>query len=102
MLTQPGTKAQPVYTNNFVALRVTSAADFLSRSAEVMRLWNKANRDADGETKLIFATEETKVGDRAARQYTLDFATMLGGPAVPEIRQSMEKLFGRAASCGCG
>ena len=52
-----------------------------------MRLWNKANRDADGETKLIFATEETKLGDRAARQYTLDFATMLGGPAVPEIRQ---------------
>jgi hypothetical protein len=73
---------------------VTSSSDYLSRSAEVMRLWNKANRDADGETKLIFATEETKLGERAARQYTLDFATMLGGPAVPEIRQSMEKLFG--------
>src|SRR4051794_19427254 len=83
VLTQPGTKAQPIYTNNFVALRVTSAADFTSRSAEVMRLWNKANRDADGETKLVFAAEETKVGERAARQYTLDFATMLGGPAVP-------------------
>jgi hypothetical protein len=94
VLTQPGTKAQPIYTNNFIALRVTSAADFISRSAEVMRLWNKANRDADGETKLVFAVEETKVGERAARQYTLDFATMLGGPAVPEIRQSMEKLFG--------
>jgi hypothetical protein len=59
-----------------------------------MRLWNKANRDADGETKLIFSTEDTKFGERAAKQYMLDFATMLGGPALPEIRQAMEKLFG--------
>lgn len=94
VVTQPGGQSTPVYTNNFVVLRVSSAADFLSRAAEVMRLWNKANRDADGETKLIFLPEETKLGDRAARQYTLDFATMLGGPAVPEIRQAMEKLFG--------
>jgi hypothetical protein len=94
VLAQPGAQSPPVYTNNFVAVRVSSTADFLSRTAEVMRLWNKANRDADGETKLIFATEETKVGDRTARQYSLDFATMLGGPAVPEVRQAMEKLFG--------
>jgi hypothetical protein len=94
VVTQPGGQPAPVYTNNFVVLRVSSAADFLSRSAEVMRLWNKANRDADGETKLVFAMEEAKLGDRSARQYTLDFVTMLGGPAVPEIRQAMEKLFG--------
>ncbi len=94
VLTQPAGKAQPIYTNNFVALRVTSTADFLNRAAEVMRLWNKANRDADGEAKLIFSTEDMKLGDRTARQYTLDFATMLGGPALPEVRQSMEKLFG--------
>jgi hypothetical protein len=94
VLTQPGGQPAPIYTNNFVELRVSSAADFLSRSAEVMRLWNKANRDADGETKLIFSAEESKLGQRAARQYTLDFATMLGGPALPEIRQAMEKLFG--------
>ena len=43
-----------------------------------MRLWNKANRDADGETKLIFATEETKLASGRPKQYTLDFATMLG------------------------
>jgi hypothetical protein len=94
VLAQPGGQPAPVYTNNFVALRVSSSADFISRAAEVMRLWNKANRDADGETKLIFSMEESKLGERAAREYTLDFATMLGGPAVPEIRQAMEKLFG--------
>jgi hypothetical protein len=94
VLAQPGGQSVPIYTNNFVVLRVSSVADFLGRAAEVMRLWNKANRDADGETKLIFVAEETKLGERTARQYTLDFATMLGGPAVPEIRQAMEKLFG--------
>jgi hypothetical protein len=94
VLTQPGGQPAPIYTNNFVVVRVSSAPDFLSRAAEVMRLWNKANREAHGETKLVFETEETKLGDRTARQYTLDFATMLGGPAVPEIRQAMEKLFG--------
>jgi hypothetical protein len=94
VLAQPGAQSPPVYTNNFVAVRVSSTADFLNRTAEVMRLWNKANRDADGETKLIFATEEIKIGELTARQYSLDFASMLGGPAVPEVRQAMEKLFG--------
>jgi hypothetical protein len=94
VLTQPGAQPAPVYTNNFVVLRVSSAADFVARAVEIMRLWNKANSDADGETKLIFAADETKLGERVARQYSLDFATMLGGPAVPEIRQAMEKLFG--------
>ena len=93
-VTQPGEGSPPVYTNDFIAVRVASSADFVARIAEVVRLWNKANRDADGETKFILASEETKFGVRTARQYTLDFATMLGTPAVPEIRQSMEKLFG--------
>jgi hypothetical protein len=94
VLAQPGSQPAPVYTNNFVVVRVSSAADFIARAAEVMRLWNKANSDADGETKLIFAPEETKLGDRMARQYSLDFVTMPGGPALPEVRQAMEKLFG--------
>ena len=82
--------AQPIYTNNFVALRVTSAADFLSRAAEVMRLWNKANRDADGETKLIFAMEETKV--RRAR-----------GPAVhARLRHDARRPRGAGNSAGDG
>ncbi len=94
VVTQPGDKLPPVYTNNFAVVRVDSAQDFVGRIGEVMRLWNKANHEADGDTKLIFALEKTKVGERAAQQYAIDFATMLGTPAVPEIRQSMEKLFG--------
>jgi hypothetical protein len=59
-----------------------------------MRLWNKANRDATGETRLVFDVEETKVGDRAATQYTLDVAALDGAVVVPDVRQAMEKLFG--------
>ncbi|HVT30801.1 MAG TPA: hypothetical protein VHE81_22540 [Lacipirellulaceae bacterium] len=95
VLTQPGARPQPVYTNDFLALRVSSANDFQKHSAEVMRLWNKANRDADGETKLIYDIEETKVGGRAATQYSLDITSILGAaPVLPEVRQAMERLFG--------
>jgi hypothetical protein len=94
VLAQPGAKAPPVYTNNWSVIRVASAPDFVKRTAEVMRLWNKANRDADGETKLILDAEDAKIGSRDAKQYSIDFVAMYGTPAVPEIRQSMEKLFG--------
>ena len=94
VLSQPGPEPQPVYTNNFVALRVASASAFVGHANEVMRLWNKANRDATGETRLVFDVEETKVGDRAATQYTLDVAALDGAVVVPDVRQAMEKLFG--------
>jgi hypothetical protein len=90
----PGGKLPPVYTNNWTVVRVASSADFVRRTAEVMRLWNKANRDADGEMKLILDEEDAKIGEREAKQYSIDFVAMYGTPAVPEIRQSMEKLFG--------
>ena len=95
LLMQPGAQSQPPYSNNFVALRVSSAKNFVAHSAEVMRLWNKANRDADGETKLVFLVEEVALGSRSATQYSLDSTAMLGAaPELPEIRQAMEKLFG--------
>lgn len=91
---QPGLQPQPVYTNNFVTLRVESTKKFVERSSEVVRLWNKANRDAKGETHLVFDIEETKVADHPATQYSLDVAALDGGVTLPEVRQAMERLFG--------
>lgn len=90
-----GDASQPVYSNDFIAVRVSSAHDFTTHAAEVMRLWNKANRDADGETKMMFDVEESKIADHAASLYSLDVATTVGPPPVlPEVRRVMEKLFG--------
>ncbi len=94
VLSQPGPDSQPVYTNDFVALRVASASAFVGHANDVMRLWNKTNRDANGETRLVFDVEEIKVGDRMATQYALDVAALDGAVVVPEVRQAMEKLFG--------
>ena len=94
VLSQPGEEAQPVYTNEFLTLRVASAATFVTHANEVMRLWNKANRDAKGEMLFVFDVEEVKLGERTATQYSLDMAGLAGGVILPEIRQSMEKLFG--------
>jgi len=94
LLTQPGEQRLPVYSNDFVAVRVASADKFLAHAAEVMRLWNKANREAQGEVRLVFEAEEAKFGNRSATQYALDMVAIAGDPVVPETRQMMEKLFG--------
>lgn len=94
VLTQPGAQPQPAYSNDFILLRVASASEFFNHAAEVMRLWNKANRDAHGETHLVFESEESKIGGRTATQYSLDMVAIAGDPVLPEIRQIMEKLFG--------
>jgi hypothetical protein len=94
VLSQPGAESQPVYTNNYFVLRVESAAKFVEQTKEVMRLWNKANRDAKGGTHMLFDSEDTKVGQIAATEYSMDVAALDGGAVVPEVRQAMEKLFG--------
>ena len=94
LLSQPGEAQEPVYTNKFVAIRVDSATAAMDHAKEVMRLWNSANREAKGETKLVFDVEETKLGERTATQYSLDMMALEGGIVAPEVRQAMEKLFG--------
>lgn len=91
---QPGAETEPVYSNNFVALRVASADKFVGHAKEVMRLWNTANRNAKGDAKLIFEVEETKIGETPAALYLLDMVEISGGMVLPEIRQQMEKMFG--------
>jgi hypothetical protein len=94
IVTQPGNKHDAVSTNNFLVVRVASADSFTEHASEVLRLWNKMHRDAEGPTRMIFDIEEVQVGTRTAIQYSLDVASLVGGEALPEIRQSMEKFFG--------
>jgi hypothetical protein len=93
-VSQPGEAAQPIYSNEFVAVRVSSAGPFVEHAKEVMRLWNSANRNARGDTRLVFDVEDTKVGETPATLYSLDMAALEGGLILPEVRQIMEKLFG--------
>jgi hypothetical protein len=90
----PGNEQDGVYTNNFATVRVTSADAFVDHAGEVMRLWNQMNREARRGTQLIFDVDDLSIGERAAKQYSIDIAAADGGPALPEIRQAMEKLFG--------
>jgi hypothetical protein len=59
-----------------------------------MRLWNQMNRDAERGTRLVFDVDDVPIGERRAKEYSIDIAAADGGPALPEIRQAMEKLFG--------
>jgi hypothetical protein len=98
LLSLSGTPSDPVYSNKFIALRVSSAKQFSERATEAVRLWNKANRDADGEMKMIFEIEETKLGNRTGTQFVLDIVPLLGiNPLPPEARLALVKLFGPGA-----
>jgi hypothetical protein len=94
VLTLPGDKQEGVYTNRFAAVRVESANKFVELVGEAMRLWNQMNRDAEGGPRLVFDVADVPVGGSTAVQYSLDLAAADNAPALPEIRQAMEKLFG--------
>jgi hypothetical protein len=91
---RPGEEQDGVYTNNFLAVRVASTDTFVDHAGEVMRLWNQMNRDSERGTQLIFDIDDVNIGERKAKQYSIDIAAADGSPALPEIRQAMEKLFG--------
>jgi hypothetical protein len=93
-LTLPGEKHEGVYTNGFVVVRVADADKLVDLAGEAMRLWNQMNREAEGGPRLVFDVAELPVADRTAVQYSLDLAAADGAPAIPEMRQAMERLFG--------
>jgi hypothetical protein len=94
VLTRPGEKQDGTYANAFLAVRVGAAKAFVERVAEVMRLWNEMNKSEEDESRLVFEVEPAQVGGHAATQYSLDMAEAFGAAAIPEVRPSMERLFG--------
>jgi hypothetical protein len=94
VLTQPSDQTTGLYNNNFLIIHATSAKTFVEHASDVMQIWNKMHRDAKGATRFVFDIEESKIGERQATQYLLDVAATDNMPALPEIRQAMEKFFG--------
>ena len=94
ILTQPGDQTTGLYNNKFMIVHAAAAKTFVEHAGDVMLIWNKMHRDAKGATHFVFDIEETKIGQRNATQYLLDVAATDNMPALPEIRQAMEKFFG--------
>lgn len=94
VLRRPGENKEGVYTNGFLVARVGSSADFVAHASEVMRLWNEMSRAAGGETRLVFETDKPRIANLEATHFSIDMAAAMGAPGLPEVRQSMEQLFG--------
>jgi hypothetical protein len=94
LLTRPGEGADGVFTNNFLALTVASSNDFLRRSGGLVELWNSMLGKTEGGKLLVFASRPVTIGGHAGTEYAIDMTAAVGGPAIPEIKASMEKLFG--------
>jgi hypothetical protein len=94
VLQRSGHESEGVFTNNFLALRAKSSQNFLERAGQAMRLWNAMVEKAHGEIQLIFRPRAITVAGRNGTEYAIDMAAAVGAPALPEIKPSMEKLFG--------
>ena len=94
VLTKPGAGDDGVFTNNFLALRVASPPEFLRRSGEIIDLWNAMLAKTEGAKGLVFQAKPIQVAGQQGTEYAIDMTALVGGPAIPEIKASMEKLFG--------
>jgi hypothetical protein len=82
------------YTNHFLVLSVSTSSDFLRRSGSLIELWNAMLTKTEGGKLLAFASRQVTIAGRSGMEYSIDMLTVAGGPAIPEIKASMEKLFG--------
>ena len=90
----PGDEQEGVLTNQFLAVRVDSAAEFSAKIVEAARQWNEISATAQPSTKSVFEVNLLDIGDRKGTQLTLDIAASEGLPDSPELRHLMERLFG--------
>lgn len=97
VLTRPGAGKDAVFTNNFLALRVPNAKDFLVVAAECVGIWNDMLGKPNVAMKLVFNSQEISVAERKGTEFSIDMAAAVNAPAIPEARASMEKLFGPGA-----
>jgi hypothetical protein len=50
--------------------------------------------NSQGAIRLVFKSKPITVADRKGTEYSIDMSAAVGGPALPELKASMEKLFG--------
>lgn len=97
VLTRPGSADEAVFTNNFLAVRVDDAQEFLVVVAKCVRLWNEMLSSPQAGMKLLFDSKDISVAGHDGTEYSIDMAAAVNAPAIPEARASMEKLFGPGA-----
>ena len=91
-----------MYTNNFLALRVSSSEKFLERAGRARcELWNAMLGKTEAANLLVFESKPITIAGHQGTEYSIDMATAVGGPAIPEIKASMEKLFGPGGKFRC-
>ncbi len=94
VLTRPGADADGVYTNGFLALRVQDSSVFLKSCGELIKLWNTLIGKTEGSKILTLESQPIKLAGHEGTEHSIDMVAAVGDPAIPEIKASMEKLFG--------
>jgi hypothetical protein len=94
VLALPGTGQEGVYTNDFLAVRVESAEVFLRHAADAMGRWNAMLDKAKDSVRIVFDSRPVTIGGHQGTEYSFDMAAAVGAPALPDIRQTMERFVG--------
>ncbi len=90
----PGGPEVGVYTNQFAVVRVKSADIFSERFAAAMQAWNEVSQKATPPTRVDFQSENVTLAGRRGTRYSLDVAASVGGDDSPDLRRSLERMFG--------
>jgi hypothetical protein len=90
----PGGDEDGVYTNQFLAVRVESAQNFMTQVGRVVTAWNELNDRARPASKFLFESKSLQIAGKTAAQYSLDIVAADGLRDEPSMRQLMVRLFG--------
>jgi len=94
LLARPGAGAEGVFTNNFLALRVTSSQKFLELAGQLVTTWNKMIGKSDSSKMLVLDARPVTIAGHNGTEYSIDMAVAVGVPVIPETKAAMEKFFG--------
>jgi hypothetical protein len=94
LLTRPGADADGVFTNNFLALRVASSPKFLEMAAQLVESWNAMVKRTETAKALALDAQPVTISGHKGTEYSIDMSKAVDVPVLPDIKASMERLFG--------
>lgn len=86
---------QPTMSNSAVVVAVDDAQAFAAAFEEVIVDWNRMVERSRRNVDFLYEIKPLEVGDRTGKRYAVDLPSAFRQESVPEVREVMDKLYGR-------
>lgn len=88
-------KDAPSMSNSALLLEVTNSEEFLGVVDGAMTEWNELVNKSRRNIDFVFESKPLVVGDHSGKRYSIDLPSAFREEDVPEVRQVMDKMYGR-------